>query len=984
VNGIGNAWHIPTSFEPLSTMRDPVLDISSATSVSIFSGNQFQGSGDPGNQLATGSAVLFKGRTVGAWSTAPMRFHSANGNNKYYVATLPANTFGAGDTVEYYLKVAYSDHQTTFVHGSDINSFTTAMEATAQAAPFSFTVRTGQQPPGNTLSFDSGSHQARIALDSGQLSLAGPDLGGIPHANVITFAPPMVRVAGQSVPLGPILGSKTILNGLEVTYGLSGKTVTAQLTFPSDGVLQYEVVNWNGVVANETVLTVASDATEHFFGFGEKFNALDQSGKAVHTLTFDDPGVKDDHSYKVAPWFMSSRGYGLHLDSSAESRFDMRATQGDRYTVTHLFSTLRFKVVYGPKLADVLTRFTGYSGRPFVPPPWVFGPWISSDIWRSGGEVRYAVKNFVQNFKTRGVPVSAIVFDSPWQIAYNDFQFNMAQFGKSDDFEGDHYDGFASLPEMMGFLQNNGLKVICWMAPFVNTQSKSEDLPNRFQTTGGLVKVPGQNLGKASNYDEGAKQGFFVRQRAGGPPLLVQWWKGTGSPIDFSNAAARQWFTGSIEKLLTESEVVTESGAREPAVGGFKTDDGETQNTSQPPNVYIPIDASYSDGRTGVEMRNAYCFEYQKCVSNILGTKGVLFARSGFVGCQAFPGHWPGDNEPNFGPNGLPSVIVAGLSAAMSAYAIWGHDIGGYQNSNFGASASDRADLFMRWTQFACFSPIMQMHRQVHPQKARDFQPGKTEELRQYPWGYGDEALKNYQFFARLHTRLFPYIFTYAKEAAATGLPILRPLALLNQSDRNALAVEHAYHFGNEFLVAPIVVLNAKTRQVFLPAGNWFDFWSGARHAGAQTITWQNNDRSQFPLFIREGAIIPLLPDDVQTLCDRNYVNNPNISKPGEGLLFLIYPGADASEFTVYDGTSVRCETAAGLRSVTTTSVGRPVTLQMFVQEPADVMRDGQSLQKRTALADFNGADTGWRFDSAGQFLFIKFVHSGGSVNIRF
>jgi alpha-D-xyloside xylohydrolase len=580
--------------------------------------------------------------------------------------------------------------------------------------------------------------------------------------------------------------------------------------------------------------------------------------------------------------------------------------------------------------------------------------------------------------------VSAIVFDSPWETAYNDFQFNMTQFSSGDDFEGDHYDGFTSLQEMMDFLQKNGLKVICWMAPFVNTQSDPEDLPNRFQHNGALQKVPGQNLGKASNYDQGASKGFFVRQSPGGPPLVVPWWKGRGSPVDFTNVAARQWLTDQLQVLLTQSQVVTAPGTREPAIGGFKTDDGETQNTAQPPNVYIPLTAAYADGRRGTEMRNAYCFEYQKCVSGVLGKSGILFARSGFVGCQAFPGHWPGDNEPNFGANGLPSVIVAGLSAAMSGYAIWGHDIGGYQNSNFGASAADRADLFMRWTQFACFSPIVQMHRQVHPQKRQDFQPGKTEELRQYPWGYGQEALQNYQFFARLHTRLFPYIYTYAEESSTTGLPILRPLVLMNQTDPKTFDVQHAYHFGNEFLVAPIVVLNANTRQVYLPAGNWFDFWTNERHAGGQTIAWQSPNHTQFPLFVREGAIVPLLPEDVQTLCDANYVNNAGVSTPTEALLFLIYPGSHTSQFRVHDGTAIQCQTTGATRTVTLSSGARPVIFQVLADEPVGVTRDGQALLKRTTLADFRAADTGWRFDAATGFLFIKFVHASGSTEILF
>lgn len=792
---------------------------------------------------------------------------------------------------------------------------------------------------------------------SGHIALLGPDLNGAPLANSIILAPPAGKTAAGPFQIGPVVASTTLANGLELTQAMGSATIVSRLTFPREGVMRYEVVDWHGRLPQETFVEVASDAGEHFYGFGEKFNSFDQAGKQPHMLTFDQPATKGDRSYKVSPWFVSTRGYGFHLDSSAESTFDMRATAPDRYRVTNLFSTLGFNLVYGPKLADVIGRFTAYTGRPPLPPPWVFGPWISSDIWRNGGEVRYVVTKF----RERGIAASGFVFDSPWEVAYNDLTFNLSQFGQGGTFEGVQFNGFASLGEMMKFLQQNGLKVICWMAPFVNTQSVKDEIvpketPPKF--------VSGQNAGQAANYQAGKDNHFFVRSSSGGQALLVKWWKGTGSPVDFTNTNAAQWFSGQLQHLLAQSQVSTKAGTPEPAIGGFKTDDGETTNGT---NVYIPTTASYADGRTGVEMRNAYCLEYQRTIWNVLGNQGVLFSRSGFVGCQAFPGHWAGDNEPNFGANGLPGVIIAGLSAAMSGYSIWGHDVGGYQDSN---PSSDPANLFMRWAQFGCFSPIMQMHRQVA-------------QNRQFPWSYGPAALDNYRFFTALHTRLFPYIYTYAKQSADTGLPIMRPLVLLNQADANTFTIDHTYYFGNEFIVAPVITPDTTQRQLYLPQGAWFDFWTNARVVGGQNVNWVNVDPAKMPLFVREGAIVPMLPADVQTLCDANYVNSPGIVTADGNLLFLIYPAAD-STFTVYDGTTVRCHTANGAVTVTISSAPRTISLKVFGISPQKVLKDGVPLSQVAAGNPFASVASGWQFDPATHFVLIKFQQVTGSSVISF
>ena len=800
------------------------------------------------------------------------------------------------------------------------------------------------QPSGPVISFDAGPLQARISQQSGHIELAGPDLAGAPLANVVGLAPAAVLTPGGPLVFGAVSSSTSVAGGLVLRQAVGAAEISAQLSFAHDGVLRYEVVDWGGLEPLQTAIAGPSSAQEHFFGFGEKFNAFDQSGKRVEMLTFDDPGTKHDHSYKVAPWFVSNRGYGFHLDSCAQSSFDMRASAADRFIVTNHFSTLRVNVVYGPALTNVLTRYTAYTGRPQLPPPWAFGPWISSDIWRSGGEVRYAVTKFAEH----GIPASGFVFDSPWEVAYNDFQFNMTQFGKDATIDGEHFPGFASLSEMMDFLRGNGLKVICWMAPLVNVKSGDE-------------QVPGQNLGKAANYAEGEAKGFFVRSRQNGPPpVVVPWWKGNGSPVDFTNPGARDWLQGQLRALVAASEVKTASGAAEPVIGGFKTDDGESGNG---PNTYIPTTAVYADGRTGVEMRNGYCLEYHKTIWNVLGTAGLLFARSGFAGSHAFPGYWAGDNEPNFGDNGLPSVIVAGLSAAMSAYSIWGHDIGGYQETNFSKSPPN---LFMRWAQFGCFTPLMQMHRQVSHE-------------RQYPWRFGDQALSNYQFFTRLHMRLFPYIYTYAKLAGETGLPIIRPLVLLHQGDPTTFGISHTYCFGNEFLVAPMLT-HQTTRNVYLPTGNWLDFWTHERHAGGQAIDWHNNDQTKLPLFVLEGAVVPMLLSDVRTLCDANYVNDPQVSTAGTGLQLQVYPGGD-SGFRVFDGTDVQCHGDSGAGNVTIASAARRVTVRILATEPASVRRDGAAVPRQQF--SLTGA-AGWQFNAAEGFIEIGFDHAGGTSTIEY
>jgi galactose oxidase len=143
---LGNAWHIPANPEPrgVAGMRDPVFPTAPGPSVIIGTGNQFAGGAGQGNQLQIGSSLFFKQATAASWVEAPLIIAAQINNNKYYSGTIPAGGFHPGDVMQYYLRIAYDDHDTTFLqlNADGVTSTTTADENAARAKPFSFTVET--------------------------------------------------------------------------------------------------------------------------------------------------------------------------------------------------------------------------------------------------------------------------------------------------------------------------------------------------------------------------------------------------------------------------------------------------------------------------------------------------------------------------------------------------------------------------------------------------------------------------------------------------------------------------------------------------------------------------------------------------------------------------------------------------------------------------------------------------------------------------
>ena len=525
------------------------------------------------------------------------------------------------------------------------------------------------------------------------------------------------------------------------------------------------------------------------YGIGERYDALNYLGRSAEIAVEEKFCRQGDRSYCPMPFFWTDAGFGVWLDTARVTRFGF--TPGE--IMINVPKNCEIHVFAGTP-QEIVAEYMRHTGAPELPPDWVFEPWISANHWDSRAKLEAAL----DEAKRRGFPVGTAVAEA-WSDEATFYSFRSEEL-------------WPDPAGMIARLHERGIHLVLWQIP-VYKQLVPHEPPN-------------EQLER--DWEEAIERGLCVMNADGTPYRIPEghWFAGSLVP-DFTNPQT-------VESWFGKRRYLTQLG-----VDGFKTDGGE---------FILSGEARFHNGMTGAEGRNLYPLLYTKAYTDFLEPGQILFSRAGYTGAQTTPMLWAGDQLSTF--EELRSQLNAGLSASASGIIFWGFDIGGF------AGELPTPELYMRSTQLACFSPVMQWHSEPDGGQFQLLQPGIEGNNERSPWniekafgltGYA-EKVRDWHL---LRMELLPYIREQARICVERRMPLMRPMTYAFPTDVRCAGIDDEYMFGDSLLVAPVTAPGVTSREVYLPAGEWFDFYTGERFEGGQTVKIECAER--IPVFSPGG-----------------------------------------------------------------------------------------------------------------------------------
>ncbi len=408
--------------------------------------------------------------------------------------------------------------------------------------------------------------------------------------------------------------------------------------------------NWNRVWES---MYLYSD--EAFWGFGEKFTGLNKRGQRLNCWQRDALCTNTEDSYKGHPFFISSRGYAVLLNTYTRSAFDMGAGSQVSYSMSAEDGVLDY-VFFAGSEGDYKGLLAGYvemTGKIPMIPKWALGFWMSKCSYRS----RQEIEDVILRAEKEDIPVDVIHIDG-WQKKEN------AGLWEWDE------ERFPDPAGMIAWLKERGVRLSLWNYPYLR-----EDSPA---------------------FEEIAKKGYFIKEESGEP---ARFYATADSEVraacfDFTNPEFLAWYRERVMKVLAMG------------VSVIKTDFSEA----------VPENAVFYNGQSGIQGHNKLTYLYAETIYGLMQESGkntgitpLLWGRSGFAGSHRIPAAWAGDSSDAL--NNHAAILRGGLGLGLSGVAFWGFDMGGFYSTDaHGNECRPSEEEYLRSVEMGFFMPLSRAH----------------------------------------------------------------------------------------------------------------------------------------------------------------------------------------------------------------------------------------------------------------------------------
>lgn len=588
---------------------------------------------------------------------------------------------------------------------------------------------------------------------------------------------------------------------------------------------------------------------ERYFGFGEKTRGLNKRGVRMTNWNTDMPYTRTmDPMYATIPWvlvFRSGRAFGLFFDNPARSHFDMAKANPSVWTYLVEAGGINYYLIEGPEPAAVVERLTELTGRLPMPPRWSLGHHQSR--WSYGSEAK--VREIGSTLREKDIPTDVIHLDIHWMRGYRVFDFNSKRFPDPQ-----------ALAEDMG---RQGFRLVTIIDPGVKVDPD--------------FKV----------YREGHEKKFFCEKESAGE-FQAKVWPGWSAFPDFVRPEVRDWWAEQHRVLVEAGISGVWNDMNDPSCWDLDLRAGSAMLVLHP--LRHPRMLHRENGRPvrHLERRNAY--GHLMCQATLQGLqkfrpseRPFVLTRSAYAGTQRWAALWTGDNSSTFAHLALSLPMI--LNLGLSGMAFVGADIGGFM-------WNCTPELYARWIQLGAFYPFCRTHCAILMRA-------------QEPWSFGPRVEAIARDYLKLRYRLMPTLYSLFRESHETGRPIWRPLFFEFPADPVAAEVEDEVMVGSHLLLAPIVKKGQSSRNVYLPPGEWTDFWSGERVNGPISIR-REAPLERMPIYVRAGAVLFSQPEMA-------YLDQ----RPADRITLDCYPPTGEFRAVLYEDDGISLEYEQGVWSKT-------------------------------------------------------------------